>query len=255
MHIEVDGRGPPLVLLHGWAMHGGVFAPLLKALTPHFECWVVDLPGHGASPERDGLDLHDTAERLLARLPPARWLGWSLGGLIALRAALDAPDRVQGLVAIAASPRFVVGPHWTHGVDHAVFESFASELRQDYARTIERFLALEVMGDEHAREEIRWLRQRLAERPPGDPAILRDGLSILADTDLRAELPTLACPSLWIAGRRDRLVPWRALEHAAQAGGGEFLCLDKAGHAPFLSHPEAVAGAIRDFWVATGRVC
>lgn len=246
MHIEVDGCGPPLVLLHGWAMHGGVFAPLLKALTGHCECWVVDLPGHGASPERDGLALDDTAERLLARLPPAHWLGWSLGGLVALRAALDAPDRVRGLIAIAASPRFVVGPDWSFGVDHAVFESFASELRQDYARTIERFLALEVMGDPHAREEIRWLRQRLAERPPGDPAILRDGLTLLADTDLRAELPALACPSLWIAGRRDRLVPWRALAHAAQASGGQFLCLDKAGHAPFLSHPQAVAAAIVD---------
>ncbi len=250
MHIEVDGQGPALVLLHGWAMHGGVFAPLLKALTEHFECWVVDLPGHGASPERDGLGLHDTAERLLARLPPAHWLGWSLGGLVALRAALDAPDRVRGLVEIAASPRFVVGPDWPHGVDHTVFASFASELRQDYARTVERFLALEVMGDEHAREEIRWLRQRLAERPPGDPAILRDGLAILADTDLRAELPTLACPSLWIAGRRDRLVPWRALEHAAQASGGQFLCLDKAGHAPFLSHPETVAKVIQGAFAA-----
>ena len=55
MHIETLGSGPDLVLIHGWAMHGGVFAPLLRELSAHFECHVVDLPGHGLSEERDGL--------------------------------------------------------------------------------------------------------------------------------------------------------------------------------------------------------
>lgn len=229
-------------------MHGGVFAPLVRELALHFECHVVDLPGHGLSEERDGLELERTVDRLLQWLPPAPWLGWSLGGLIALEAALRAPDRVPALVAVAASPRFVVAPDWPHAVEHAVFAEFASELARDYRATIERFLALEVHGDAHPREEIRWLRERLGECPPGDPAVLADGLAILADTDLRAELPGLAVPSLWLAGQRDRLVPWQGMRAAAAlAPAARFQRIDRAGHAPFLAHAGPVAEAVRGF--------
>ncbi len=248
MHLDIHGSGPPLVLIHGWAMHGGIFAPLLRELTPHFECHVVDLPGHGLSEDRDGLDLDVCVDRLLRMLPPAPWLGWSLGGMIALEAAARAPERVTALIAIAASPRFVVAPDWPHAVAHSVFEQFASDLAADYRATIERFIALEVHGDAHARDEIRWLRERLSERPPSDPRFLVDGLAILADGDLRPELPNLGVPSLWIAGQRDRLVPWQAMQCAAElAPGGQYRCIDRAGHAPFLSHPEAVTAAIREF--------
>ena len=66
MHLHLEGHGPPLVLIHGWAMHGGVFAPLLRELSAHFECHVVDLPGHGLSEERGGLDLDRGVDRLRA---------------------------------------------------------------------------------------------------------------------------------------------------------------------------------------------
>ncbi|RBE90559.1 pimeloyl-[acyl-carrier protein] methyl ester esterase, partial [Xanthomonas oryzae pv. oryzae] len=49
MHIDVIGHGPALVLLHGWALHGGVFAPLVERLAPHYQLHLVDLPGHGFS--------------------------------------------------------------------------------------------------------------------------------------------------------------------------------------------------------------
>lgn len=244
MHVEVTGHGPPLILLHGWAMHGGVFAPLLRELESGFTCYAVDLPGHGLSEEREGLDLHAVSERLLARLPPALWLGWSLGGLIAQQAALSAPDRVGGLIALAASPRFVLASDWPHAVEPSVFEQFAVDLARDYRGTIDRFLALEVHGDERARGEIRWLRERLAERPPSDPAILSAGLAMLADTDLRADLGHLTVPSLWIAGQRDRLVPWAGMQDAAALARGDFVRIARAGHAPFLSHPAEVAAAI-----------
>lgn len=247
MHVDISGQGPALVLIHGWAMHGGVFAPLLRVLQPHYTCYAVDLPGHGLSDERDGLVLQTVADRLLARLPPALWLGWSLGGLVAQRAALDAPDRVRGLIAMAATPRFVVASDWPHAVAHAVFEQFATDLAHDYRATIDRFLALEVQGDEGARQEIRWLRERLAERPPSDPAILSDGLTILADSDLRAEIATLGVPSLWLGGQRDRLVPWSGIKAAAALCGGQAQCIERAGHAPFLSHAESVVAAITDW--------
>lgn len=250
MRIEVEGSGPDLVLVHGWAMHAGIFAPIRAGLAMRFRVHAVDLPGHGTSPEREGrLDLREVASRLVAAVPGAWWLGWSLGGLVALEAALEQPHAVRGAALIAASPRFVAGPDWPHGVQHAVFAEFAAGLARDWRGTLERFLALEVAGSDRARAELRELRAHLYER--GEPVlhVLEDGLSILAETDLRNELPGLAVPTLWIAGRRDRLVPAAAMEAASGLARGRFVAIDGGGHAPFIGHPDRVLHAL-DEWLA-----
>lgn len=246
MHVATHGHGPPLVLVHGWGMHGGVFAPLLPALAARHTVHVVDLPGHGRSATSDTpLALADCAAALLARLPPAPWLGWSLGGLVALSAALAAPERVPALALIATSPRFVVAPDWPHGVEHAVFVEFARELAGDWRGTLERFLALEVHGSDRARAELRELKQHLYDH--GEPAAgaLAAGLEILDRTDLRAQLPKLSMPALWLAGARDRLVPAAALEAAAVAmPQARCVRITGGGHAPFIGHRERVLAAL-----------
>ena len=130
LHIETHGSGPiPLVMLHGWAMHGGIFAPLVEALHDRCTMHLVDLPGHGFS--RDcGLSLQPAAcARAIAEAtPPAIWLGWSLGGLIALQAALDVPAQVRGLAMLCATPRFVSDSDWPQGRDPALVHRLASDL-------------------------------------------------------------------------------------------------------------------------------
>jgi pimeloyl-[acyl-carrier protein] methyl ester esterase len=248
MYIETLGDGPDLVLLHGWAMHSGVFAPLTRALAPRFRLHLVDLPGHGNSPEREGpLDLGDAARRIAAHVPPALWIGWSLGGQVCLQAALAAESTVQALCLIASSPRFVEGPDWPHGVAATVFDDFADGLRKDYRRTVERFLALEAMGSDHAQSELRELKAQVFAR--GEPSlhVLCAGLKILETVDMRAQIPQLRVPSLWIAGRRDRLIPHGAMQWAAEhAPAGRYLDFS-AGHAPFVGHAAAIAEAIAAF--------
>lgn len=243
MHVEVHGQGPALVLIHGWAMHGGIFAPLLRELVPHFEVHLVDLPGHGLSREGE-FDLADCAQRLVQRVPDAVWVGWSLGGLVSLQAALEFPFRVRALAIIAASPRFVLGEEWTRGVAREVFAQFAAGLRSDWRRTLERFLALEAHGSDRAQAELRELKTHLFERGEPSLPVLEQGLRVLDGVDLRARLPELRQPNLWIAGRRDRLVPAAAMQWAAQQARGEYLELP-TGHAPFLSHAAEIAEALR----------
>jgi len=247
VHIDVQGNGPDLVLIHGWAMHGGIFAPLLAELTARFRVHVVDLPGHGHSREETHLEVADCARRIAAATPRALWVGWSLGGLVALHGALDHAAHVRGVVLIASSPRFVSAPDWPHGVPREVFAAFAADLGQRYREAIERFLALETMGAPNAQAELRDLKQQVFER--GEPALpaLADGLHALDRVDLRAQLGSLTMPSLWIAGRRDRLVAPATMQWAAEhAPHAHFLELN-SGHAPFIGHAVEVAQVIDAF--------
>jgi len=249
LHVDVVGDGPPLVLLHGWAMHGGAFAPLVERLRDRYTLHVVDLPGHGYS--RDStvpLALEACVDAIVDRVPRAPWCGWSLGGLVALHGASTRAGRVPSLAMLCASPRFVRGPDWKYGVSAEIFQDFAEGLRADYRGTLDRFVALEALGSDHAKEEIHALRDGLFAR--GEPAarVLADGLELLETTDLRARLPSLSTPSLWLAGRRDRLVDPRAVRAAAAScRGADLDVIEHAGHAPFLTHADAVASRLASF--------
>jgi len=253
LHIEVAGDGPALVLVHGWAMHGGVFAPLLARLRDRYTLHLVDLPGHGYSRDDETpLTLAACVDAIVARTPPAVWIGWSLGGLFALHAAA-ASAQVRGLAMISATPRFVDddgadGQPWPHAVAAEVFAQFARDLHSDYRGTLDRFLVLDTIGAEHGRDELRTLRQQLFARCEPAQRVLQQGLSLLERTDLREVLPRLPVPSLWISGRRDRLVPPAGMRDAASlAPHSAYLEIAGGGHAPFLGHADQVAQAIDDF--------
>lgn len=249
LHIETIGSGPDLILIHGWAMHGGIFAPLTPLLAERFRVHLVDLPGHGFSRDDDApAEVRDWSARIAAATPPrAIWVGWSMGGLVALHAALDAPEHVRGLVEIANSPRFVAAADWPQAMAPKVLEGFETGLERDYRATVDGFLALELIGSPNPQSTLRDLKARVFER--GEPPLrtLVDGLRALENADLRARLAELAMPNLWIAGRRDRLIRAAAMRWASQqTRHGEFVEID-SGHAPFLSHPREVADAIIEF--------
>jgi pimeloyl-[acyl-carrier protein] methyl ester esterase len=240
LHRAVLGRGADLVLVHGWGMNGAVWNGLAEALARTFRVWILDLPGHGHSPHLpERSRLADWAAACLARVPEgAIWVGWSLGGSIALEAALTAPQRLRGLCLITSTPRFLQAPDWPHAMPEATLTQFRNQLTQDPAATLERFLALQVKGNDSARKVLRGLRRRLADRPAADARALDTGLDLLRTTDLRPRLAELALPSLWLFGRRDTLVPWRwSTELARLLPGARGRLIEGAAHIPFLSHP------------------
>lgn len=238
-----------LSLLHGWAMHSGLWDPLLPALPSAEVVKALDLPGHGYCADYpQDYTLESVAGIMQQQLPEQSVLvGWSLGGMVGMEIALQHPQQVQALILISSTPRFVNGDDWDKGVTAAVLEGFASELELGVERTVSRFLSLQ-LGNTRSTEQLRLLRQLVKSRPAPEAAVLRAGLAILANADMRSRLSQLTMPVLIIQGQRDRLTPTAAtqwlLEHVVNA---QSQIITGAGHAPFLSHSNEVATAINEF--------
>lgn len=249
LYAHTAGAGSDIVLLHGWGMHSGIWTPLLEQLTSRYQVTLIDLPGYGHSPMQGGAALDDLCEQLL-EVAPARavWVGWSLGGLVAQWLALHHPGRVDKLLTVASTPRFVQTEGWPHAMAPAVLQQFADSLAQDYRKTLQRFLLLQTRGAAHAQETLREVRSTLAQRPEPQLQALQRGLDLLRDTDVRTRLHEMACPVLWLLGEQDALVPVavaKQLHVMMPQAGVEVMA--GAGHVPFLSHPDRFVELLDEF--------
>ncbi len=251
LHVESYGQGAPLLLIHGWGMHGGIWEHVAIQLAQHFRVHCVDLPGHGFNVGRDlsrqsfvGLkpDLHldSIVDQLSAQCnEPLTVCGWSLGGQIALRWAMHHPQQVNRLVLVATTPCFVQRPDWPCAMAAETLTEFSVALQEDYAQTLRRFVALQMHGSERERELLADVRKRMFSRGEPDGAALQHGLEILRDTDLRAQLKEIEHKTLVIAGERDRLTPPATAAYLAQAlPAARLVEIKGAAHALFLSHPD-----------------
>ncbi len=247
LYCEVSGQGEPLVLLHGWGLHGGFFAALTSALAGRFRVYVPDLPGYGRSAGIPACTLSDYRDAIAAVVPPdAAWLGWSFGALLALDAA--GAGLVRKLILTGATPCFAARDDWPHGMASETLAAFANDLERDWRATLERFLALNVGDEPQARRILRELRAKLHEHGEPNVTALRNGLTILDRCDLRASLPGITTPTLIIQGSRDRLTHPDAARYLARAMPNATLTLwPQAAHAPFLSAPDRFAAAIAEF--------
>lgn len=250
LYREVRGQGEDIVLLHGWGMNAAVWSPLLDILSRHFRVTVVELPGHGESHYTISSAVFDEWVEAVLRLVPAQavWIGWSLGGQIAQRAAVLAPERIHKLVLVATTPKFIQGDDWPHALPVRILQQFSSELIGDPPKTLDRFLSLQVKGDDQARQALRLLRQDIALRPAPNATALEHGLELLLTVDLRDQLRQIQCPTLWLLGERDTLVPVTVGDELERLmPDAEILILNGAAHAPFLSHTEAALKTLRHF--------
>jgi pimeloyl-[acyl-carrier protein] methyl ester esterase len=250
LNRESRGRGPEVVLLHGWGMNLRVFDPLAAELARELRVTVVDLPGHGRSPWDPRFDAPDACfEALLAALPRrTHLLGWSLGGQWAMRLAAHIGPRIERLVLIATTPRFVASADWPWGLRPAVLEQFAQALRTDYRRTVTDFLELQVRGSAAAPQVLASLAAALRAQGDADPRALAAGLAQLREHDLRALAGGIRIPALVISGQHDRVTSPGAAEALARLlPQAQALAIARSAHAPFLSHTATVAQAILDF--------
>lgn len=239
LSTETIGSGRDLVMLHGWGMNSSVWSDFAEVLAGQYRVTLVDLPGHGNSPFKGQQSLADWAEACLEVAPSsAAWLGWSLGSMIALQAAHVAPERITGVMVLAGMPRFVQTDDWPHAMAPRTLDLFIQALGEDHDKTLERFLALQMLGSDLAQETLRRLKMRLTERPDPHPDALETGLDLLKVADLRDVLRVLDCPIAWLYGDRDTLAPAAAanlLKNWLPDAATDVIA--GAAHTPFLSHP------------------
>lgn len=243
---QTKGEGDThLVLLHGWGLNAQVWDCITAELSSHFTLHLVDLPGYGRSRGFGAQTLAQMAQCVLAHAPEkAIWLGWSLGGLVASQVALQAPERVSALVTVASSPCFSARDAWP-GIKPEVLAGFQHQLSEDFQRTVERFLALQTMGSDTARQDARLLKSAVLSLDMPSTEVLNGGLEILKTVDLREELQNLSLPFLRLYGHLDGLVPRKIVPLLDEMWpASESIIFPKAAHAPFVSHPQAFCDAL-----------
>lgn len=247
---SAGAAAPELVLLHGWGLHSVVWDPVVPALLERFQVTVIDLPGMGRSPLPGGDYSAEALVVQLLRVAPTRatWMGWSLGGQLAIQVAAAHPERVRGLCLVASNPSFVQRADWSPAMPADLLARFRTFFEEDADGTLIRFLSLQCQGSVRMREDIRFLQEILHLQGLPAPRALREGLRLLEALDLRASLAGLRLPVQAMLGEADHLVP------ATLAPALTDLCpaldisvLPGSGHVPFLAQPEAFLQAFLRF--------
>ena len=234
---------PAVVLLHGFTHTGASWDPVVSALGERYRVLALDIRGHGSASARVPVALAGVLDDV-ASLAPDRFtlVGYSMGGRIALHAALALPGRLERLVLIGASPG--IADPAEREARRRDDDRLADELEEmsieQFAR---RWAQTPVLAGQPPDVAAAVHADRLRNDPAGLAAALR-GLGTGVLPSLWERLGEIRVPVALVVGERDE--KFRAI--AAQMSSGlrepEVILVPGAGHAVHLEAPEAVASAI-----------
>ena len=255
--FERRGAGPPLLLVHGFTGSAAAWPPLLRSSLEHsFEVIAVDLPGHGAAPPRRDpsrwsfetivgdlcgvLDACGTGRAL--------WVGYSMGGRLALGAGLLRPERVAALVLEGASPGLADERERAERL--AADGALADVLLRDGLEVfVERWMAQPLFASQRALgpERLESERRRRLRCDAASLAACLRAMGSGAQPALWDALGKLDVPVLLLAGERDAKFRALAAEMAARIAGARTAVIHGCGHAAHLEDPDGWLAAFRRF--------
>jgi len=281
---QADGNSvKTLMLLHGWGMNSQVWEPIREALESQYHLLWIDLPGHGFNRDVEAQSLEQIVTLVaggIAEIAPENihMIGWSLGGLVAQALAQNIPHRIKSITLVTSTPRFsqslqAQDGDWQHAMSDEVLNRFADNLKKDTEKTLKGFIALQFIGVTDAKliqgnliNQILY-NGKSAKKAGGvfsddtkesesaskseqslipTQEALDVGLDILKHVDLRKL--TLSCPEHWVFAEYDRLIPKEVINDLISLRpDAEITLIDKAGHAPFITHPEIFLKRVTDF--------
>lgn len=239
-HFETVGDGTTIIWNHGFFMDRSMFDSVIAQL-PGVRHVIWDQRGHGVVDADEPFTYWDSANDAVAILDhlgveSAIFAGWSQGSFIALRAALQAPDRVAGLLLLSASGT----PEHSEMADQYRLLADRWLGSRDVADVAE-FVADLIIGSETAAHhwKPRWLEYR--------PKFRRATVDCLLDRDdLTARLHEISCPTVVLHGTTDRAVDITSGVQLAEAiAGSIFIRVDEAPHGLPFAAPDNVASAAR----------
>ncbi|MFA8384979.1 MAG: alpha/beta fold hydrolase [Pelagibaca sp.] len=253
VYIRSFGTGPePALLLHCALAHSKIWTPLASRLTDRLSMIAPDMPGHGRSAPCDGRsDLHDQVTAIARDClgDGGHVIGHSFGATVALRLAMEVPDRVHSLTLI--EPVLFAAARES---DEAVFQSYLDASRgfgaalehEDWVTAAADFIAIWGDGRPWTTLSEKERAQFVAQMPfirETEPCLVEDANGLLADGRPEA----IRCPTQLIRGAQSE--PVIAAIHATlgrRIPGAVDTVIAGAGHMVPITHPDAVAALIDD---------
>lgn len=254
--IVEEGFGPPLILLHGFTGSARAWEPIVAGMRDRYRCIAIDLPGHGdteAPPTLEGFrfsrvvaDLAQIATALT--LPKAAWLGYSMGGRLALGVAATRPELVATLILESASPGLPDAA--SRAARQTADGAMASAIERDgipsFVSTWER-LPMWASQETMSRAAIERQRAvRLANCPAGLAGALR-GMGTGAQPSYWGSLAAFTMPTLLVTGKLDEKFTHVAQEMHAKLPNSRLCCVSGVGHAVHLEAPDRYISQIAAF--------
>ena len=221
-----------------------MWEPVATRLAANYTVRRLTLAGYDGTPGRsNGRDSEQLAE-----YEDTHWVGWSMGGLVAL-SAIEGGLRPRSLTLLASLPCMVEREDWPHAIGASAFEDFRQRIQLDSKAAMRYFAALVTHGD----DQVQKIRDQLqAASIPNRPTLER-GLDLLEHTDLRETWIRCRAPQQCILGEHDALISadaGRALRTLRPEA--RFDLIPRSGHALPLSQPDQCAELMRTFWESLG---
>ena len=248
------GAGGPIVLVHGFPLHRGIWRAQLDAFSANGRTIAFDLPGFGQAPT---LRTPETLEGLTAVLdsslhaiasPAAIVVGHSLGGYLALQQYADHPERVRALVL--TSTRAAGDSPEGAAKRFATIARLRQEGPGGYAVETARNLLSPANA---ARPEIFGEVLQMVRSAPV-PAMIAALRAMASRPDFSEMLAAVEVPTLVLWGEEDRsIAPEETKKLVKGIPGAQGVGIPAAGHLPFLENPTAFNAAVSKFLAGLGE--
>lgn len=236
--------GAPILFCNSIGTGLELWDPQVIALGQHFDIVRFDTRGHGRSDApRGDYDLETLARDAIAvldaaGLPLANVCGISLGGVTAMRLALDRPDRVHRLILADTAARIGTAQDWEQRREKVLADGMAAIADS----AMERFFSPE-FRERNAETVTRFREALLATSAVGYAGCC----AALRDADLTADVSRIDAPTLVISGLRDVSTTPEQLRYLAGAISGSLLAESDAAHLANVELPDEFAQHVGDF--------
>lgn len=240
--VTGEGRNRAIVFIHGAGGSGQLFGNQFQAFRDHAQCYFLDLPGYGASPQPEGQDsilnlyTKSVIDFVISLSRPTILLGHSMGGAVAIEIALSRAELLQGLILVGTGCRLPVSEKVLTGLDTDCDNTLEKIVRYCFSKSVAPDLL------ESARAQMR--------KTP--PEIVRADFRACSVFNLCDQIRDIKLPTLVICGEKDIMIPPDlSRQLAASIPHARLEIIPQGSHMVMLERPERFNEILRSFCSST----